>query len=156
MKEKSSYEIQAEKFLEDTQTTMVCDYLGHFKHFEDDKIKRAVFDVTFTRNEKKEIIRFGNSVADSYSLGILQTAWDKMRFKVHPEEYSKRQVAPSAYTVLACLTKYEVGTFQNFCDDYGYSNDSIKAMSIYQAVCKEYEKVKNLWRDVIDKLQEIR
>ncbi len=32
-------------------------------------------------------------------------------------------VHPTAYDILACLTKYEVGTFDDFCSNFGYDTD---------------------------------
>jgi hypothetical protein len=46
---------------------------------------------------------------------------------------------PTAYDVLACIAKSEPGTFENFCGDFGYSTDSIKATKIYRAVCRQYK-----------------
>lgn len=54
---------------------------------------------------------------------------------------------PTAYDVLAGLQKYEVGNFQDFCDNFGYSNDSIKALKVYNNVVDEYKKVTYLFTD---------
>jgi len=63
---------------------------------------------------------------------------------------------PTAYDVLSCLQKQDVGTFENFCSEFGYDEDSRKAEKIYNAVCKEWDNVKMLWSDAeIEKLQEI-
>ena len=62
---------------------------------------------------------------------------------------------PTVYDILACLTKYDPGTFKAFCADYGYSDDSIKARDIYFAVQDEYSNVVRMFGDVMDELQEI-
>lgn len=63
---------------------------------------------------------------------------------------------PSAHDVLACLTKYDVGTFEDFCDDYGYNSDSRKHYKIYESVLEEFEKVSTIWTaEEIEMLQEI-
>lgn len=61
---------------------------------------------------------------------------------------------PTAYDVLACLQKYDVGTFEDFCGDYGYDNDSIKSLKTYKAVKKEYENVIKMFGDVMNELEE--
>ena len=66
----------------------------------------------------------------------------------------ERNIEPTAYDVLACLQKYDVGTFKDFCDDFGYDNDSIKALKTYKAVVSEYNHVINMFSDVMDKLEE--
>ena len=63
---------------------------------------------------------------------------------------------PSAYDVLASLTSYDTGTFEEFCSSYGYESDSIKAKKTYEAVVEEFKNVKMLFDDKeIEKLQEI-
>ena len=54
---------------------------------------------------------------------------------------------PSAYDILACLTKYDPGTFKDFCDEYGYSEDSIKALKSYEAVKNEYLNLLTLYNE---------
>jgi len=63
---------------------------------------------------------------------------------------------PTVYDVLSCLQKYDVGSLQDFCDELGYSDDSINAIKIYEAVVNEYVNVKMLWSDKeIELLQEV-
>lgn len=63
---------------------------------------------------------------------------------------------PTEYDVLACLTKYDPGTFEDFCSEFGYETDSIKATKIYQSVKSEALDVERMWSDLeIELLQEI-
>lgn len=62
---------------------------------------------------------------------------------------------PTKYDILACLTKYDPYDFENFCLEYGYNNDSIKALKTYKAVQKEYNNVVRLFKDVMEQLEEI-
>lgn len=55
--------------------------------------------------------------------------------------------APTPYDVLASITKYDPGSFENFCGDYGYDSDSRKAEKTYQAVKKEFEELQKLYND---------
>jgi len=64
-------------------------------------------------------------------------------------------IEPTMYDVLTCLTKYDPETFENFCSEYGYDEDSRTAERTYKAVCKEYEAVDRLFSDVMEELQEI-
>jgi len=66
------------------------------------------------------------------------------------------RVSPSSYSVLSCLTKYDPGTFDNFCSEFDYDIDSRKAKKVYKAVCKEWKNVQSIWSDdEIEQLQEI-
>jgi hypothetical protein len=65
-------------------------------------------------------------------------------------------VEPTSYDVLACLQKYDVGSFENFCAEFGYDEDSRKAEKIYNAVCDEYKNICTLYtEEELEKLQEI-
>lgn len=69
---------------------------------------------------------------------------------------SKAFKYPKPYDVLACLTKYDSGTFENFCSEFGYEEDSRNAEKIYFAVCKEYENIQRLYNEnEMDLLREI-
>ena len=61
---------------------------------------------------------------------------------------------PTPYDVLTALTKNEPGTFQDFCDDFGYSNDSISAKKTYEAVRDEWLNVSRLFNNEEMKLLE--
>lgn len=63
---------------------------------------------------------------------------------------------PTAYSVLACITKHDPELFEDFCDEYGYDKDSIKAKETYEAVREEWVYVNKLFTDEeIEELQEI-
>lgn len=65
-------------------------------------------------------------------------------------------IYPSAYDVLASLTKYDIGNFEDFCADFGYDADSRKAYKIYKAVKRESENIQMLFsQSEIEQLQEI-
>ena len=99
------------------------------KHFVDDKEERMVYKCKLSRNGKQYTFDFGASIAN-------------------PQE-------PTLYDIFACLQKYDVGSFEDFCGEFGYDEDSRKAEKIYHAVCKEFEGVDRLFGDVIEELQEI-
>ena len=61
---------------------------------------------------------------------------------------------PTMYDVLACLTKYDPCSFEDFCSDYGYERTR-ESQKTYKAVVKEWENVERLFSDVLDELCEI-
>lgn len=66
-----------------------------------------------------------------------------MGFGAKPGKWSK----PSPYDILACLTSYDPGLFEDFCSDYGYEKDSRKAYKVYESVRDEYLHLARLFSD---------
>lgn len=100
------------------------------KHFADDQVYRYVFKCRLSRGGKSYTFNFGQSI-------------------------NAGAEKPSIYDILACLQKYDYGTFENFCSEFGYDTDSRKAEKIYKSVCREFKAVDRLFCDVIEELQEI-
>lgn len=145
---KSPYEIQADEFMEKSKTTMTVVYSGHGKYFPDDTEERDIYTITLSRpNKKPYTFTFGQSLINSKP-GTHE--------KISPADRQKRRPKkPSAYDVLACLEKYEPGTHEDFCADFGYDTDSRKCFDLYLRVQKEQKSVYQLFSDVMDELQEI-
>ena len=101
------------------------------KHFADDTKERYVFKCKLKRGKKSFTFNFGQSIFNGSQ-------------------------EPAIYDVLTCLQKYDVGTFENFCDEFGYTNDSRKAERIYKAVVKEFNNMSRLFTpDELDFLNEM-
>ena len=105
-------------------------------HFVNDTQSRHIFKLKLSRGKKSYTFEFGQSIAAGSE-------------------------KPSIYDVLACLQKYDVGSFENFCSEFGYysyndgSIDYKNSGKIYNAVCKEFEAVERLFSDILEELQEI-
>lgn len=100
------------------------------KYFVNDREYRFVFKLRLKRNKKQYTFTFGQSIAQGSN-------------------------EPNLYDVLACLTKYDPNTFEDFCSEFGYDSDSRNAVKIYKAVCKEWQAVERLFGDCLNELQEI-
>ena len=148
-----------------------AEFLKNDYHFTGDKDKRDIYKVTLKRGNRKYSFNFGQSIMNSqyyrdiafkertYTLnGSCRTG----NYKITNIENYKTYVTPikgkepKLYDVLACLQKYEVGTFEDFCNEFGYDNDSISAKKTYKAVSKEYDKMCTLFNnDELEVLQYI-
>lgn len=124
------YEKQANEFAQKNGIALEVLDREYRKYFPEDEQARWVFTLRLRRNKKQYTFTFGQSIA----------AGDE---------------EPSMYDVLAVLTKYDPEDFDNFCSEYGYSNDSISALKTYKAVVKEYQAVERLFGDIMDELNEI-
>jgi hypothetical protein len=175
--QKMDYKKQAQDFMDKTKTTFSAKLMGHIPYSPDDKESRDVYEVTLERKGRKAwSFRFGASIFDSgrdlenkpYSdMGRLPPEANKAYnsgksgevngYKISHGMGSIQKIrkAPTAYDVLACLTKNDPGTFEDFCADYGYDDDSRKAEGIYREVQKEWANVERVFGDVIEELQEI-
>ena len=139
-KEISAYEQQAIDFLAQTQTTISivrttenqCAGWCDGKHIHGNE-----YLVTFQRGRQSVSIKFWNS-----------------------KHYKDKRISPTAYDVLACISGdmyVKDMLFEDFCSDYGYSDDSIKAKETYTAVVRQAIQLSKIWSDSreIELLQEI-
>ncbi len=81
---------------------------------------RYVFKLQLLRGRKSYTFEFGQSIM-------------------------KGNEEPTLYDVLTCLQKYDVGTFEDFCNDNGFDNDSRMAEKTYKAVVKEFQAMERLF-----------
>lgn len=135
MTTKNEYLQQANAILKEIGASVSLSYLWHGKHFIDDKEHRDVYQFTITKNRRFYTGRFGQSIANSGT---------------------GRHIRPTAYDILTCITKYNPGTFEDFCAEYGYDTDSRKAEKIYKEVVNEWEGINAVFTsEDLEKLQEI-
>ncbi len=165
------YMERAEKFLQETNSTMKIEFAGTAINDDwDEKNPRNRYSVTLTTPKGSMQIDFWDSLyntnrynmtLDDYARKKYGRYFNGLDVLERNTVYSglKRQKdasKPSTYDILACLTKYDPGIFEDFCSDYGYSNDSIKAMKTYFAVQNEYARLSKLFTsEQMEKLREI-
>jgi hypothetical protein len=126
----NEYTQQAQKFLEDTNTTFtVVAYRGR-SHMPHDTQPMDKWSVCLERNGKE---------------------WD---FDFYMGT-GHNGAEPTAYDVLACIEKYEVGDLEDFCYEFGYDIYSEDTEAIYKAVKAEYSHVVDMFEDFLDELREI-
>ena len=117
----SEYETKANAFLEShairfhaKQMADKCPIWCDGQHIHGDR-----YLVTFSRKPRKRMtLSFWNSLDDV-----------------------QHGRAPTAYDVLAAIEKYDPGTFEDFCGEFGYDTDSRKAATTYRLVIREWRKV---------------
>jgi len=160
--EKNEYDIKAEEFMAKYGVTITTKLLYHGKHFEDDERTRDIYEITISRIGKKPwSFNFGQSISESdhkhyTNLEIVKFGCKNTIYDVEKYRESHRGFSPSFYDVLAAIQKYDFGTFENFCNEFGYSSDSIKAQRAYLAVHQtEYAECQRMFSDCLEELQEI-
>ena len=125
-----NYQQQANEFATKHGVKLIINSSKYGNHFAGDEQKRHIFNCTLVRKRQKFTLDFGQSIA-------------------------AEDTPPTMYDILTCLTKYNPETFENFCSEYGYNEDSIKALKTYKAVQREFNGVNRLFSDILEQLQEI-
>lgn len=129
----SEYEQTAIDFLNKHGIKFSSKFIKYGRHFDDDKESRNIYRLTLSRDKNRISFRFGQSLAET-----------------------ENDTEPTAYALLTCLTKYEPGSFNDFCSEYGYDSDSRKAYKTYKEVCKEWQKVESFFTsEELEEIQEI-
>jgi len=151
------YEKQAQNFLEKTGTEIKIEYIKTGKYFEDDKYPRDIYGVILSKGGREFRFTFGNSLIKSgrywkegdYRRGILTS--EKPRVSSLDWVKNKNFAAPNPYDILATMTKYDPGTFAEFCRDFGYDDNPLsdyhKIKRIYEAAKDEYNNLEKLYND---------
>ncbi|OPZ01056.1 MAG: hypothetical protein BWZ11_01885 [Bacteroidetes bacterium ADurb.BinA395] len=175
---KTNYEKQAADFLEKTGCKMTITYKENRKYFPNDEETRDVYEVKIERGSRVWKFEFGNSIKDSEFVAV----YGKTKYPIPASFREKsnseialyvkqnlqsdfgtvkadriiRPVPPSEYSILACLTKYDPESFEDFCSEFGYDTDSKKADKVYSGVKEEWLNVCRMWSDSeIEELCEI-
>lgn len=167
----NDYIKQATDFLQKAHAEMKIEYVGTAVNREwKEKEKRCLYEVTLTTPRGSMTFDFWDSISNTEIKTMTFEAYAEKRYRVvfssltqaekmqaNKELASKKKSAvPSVYDVLACLAKYDPGTFEDFCSDYGYDEDSRTAERIYFAVQKEYTQLARLFTpEQMEELAEI-
>ena len=116
----SEYVKQAKDFLTSCNATMEITYTGmELNSNWKDKELRNTYFATITTPRGTMKVKFWDSVYNT-----------------------ERGIKPTEYDILTCLEKYDVGTFEDFVNEFGYeSNDLSCAKRIYKVVTREYNDI---------------
>lgn len=146
---------QATEFLQKTHAKMKIEYVGLAVNKEwKEKEKRCLYEITLTSPRGSMTFNFWDSIRNTK---IRTMPFEAYNVQANKELAAKKKAAvPSVYDVLACLQKYDPGTFEDFCSDCGYDEDSRTAERIYFAVQKEYTQLARLFTpEQMEELSEI-
>jgi len=154
----NEYDKQARDYCKKYGIKIVANLIGTMKYFPDDTEKRDVYEVTIKRiNKEPWTFKYGDSIQNTN----FRIDRGKQIFMSYSERKNNRKKwrKPSEYDILTCLTKYEVGDFDDFISDFGYEfnteKEYIRVKQIHQDVKDEYRNVMRVLGDTIDELQEI-
>lgn len=116
----NDYAKQAQIFMQETGTKISCGWKEYGPYFGEKDHERHIFNISLKRGRKVFNFTFGQSVAEDTK-------------------------EPKPYDIFTCFTKYDPGTFEDFCSEFGYDEDSRTAERTYKAVCKEFKELSRLY-----------
>ena len=170
----TNYNKEAQSFLDTKGITVSIQYTGFRKYFQDDKEERDTYSITLRRNDKTFSFDYGDSIINSmirkynsyldYSYAYNKDAKEKrfynrkfMTWKIDRNDFNDLKKWPSPYSLLCSISSdsYDIGTFQDFCDNFWYEADSRKAFDLYIKLQEANEKIKRFFsRDELTFIQE--
>ena len=119
----NEYVKQAQEFLTSCNATMQITYAGKElnSNWKDKELRNTYF-ATITTPQGTMKVKFWDSIYNTM-----------------------RGIKPTEYDILACLEKYDVGTFEDFVNEFGYDvseSDNLRCTKrIYKAVTREYNDI---------------
>lgn len=155
---KTEYDIQADKFLSDNNLTLSIvkavpqktplwhkNGENHGIHYVCKLVKHAPSDM-YKYTHETDISMLEKDFTNSYTFDF----WDS----IHNKE---NNIKPTKYRVLACIDTHSYQyTFEDFCFDYGYDEDSSLAQKTYKATIAQNEALVSLLTpEEIEQLNEI-
>lgn len=144
----SKYVKQAKDFLEFCNATMEIIYLGTEVNKDwDEKRERDTYMVNIRTPKGNMQVKFWDSINNTIKNSDLH-------------RINRPRIKPTAYDILSCLQKYDVGDIEDFIWEFGYEikkrGDLTKIQNIYNAVVKEYNDVCRCFTpEQIEAMQEI-
>ena len=144
----SKYVKQARDFLESCNATMDIMYLGTEVNKDwDEKRERDTYMVNIRTPKGNMQVKF----------------WDSINNTIKNSDFrriNKLRIKPTAYDILSCLQKYDVGDFEDFIWEFGYEikkrGDLKRLQDTYNAVVKEYNDICRCFTpEQIEAMQEI-
>ncbi len=167
----NEYTKQATEFLKKANTTIKIEFIGLAINREwKENTPRNLYNITLSNPAGAMNFDFWDSIhnteirqmnLEAYAEKRYNCRFDSLNYsekvKAQKELKEKKAAAqPTAYDVLACMTKYDPGTFENFCSEFGYNEDSCTAEKIYFAVQKEYSQLTKIFTpEQLEEMQEI-
>jgi hypothetical protein len=164
MKTETEYDVRVNQWLAEHRIAFSIVATGFRRGFNDDdttdKLYHDTYHATFERDGKRfDVASFKQSAAHSKSQ-IERERCTCGGFTLHQKSCAKsvkhRFEVPSAYSILSAIEKSDPGTFRDFCGNYGYGEDSMRAHRTYLAVQEEYASAARFFTAAeLDELQEI-
>jgi hypothetical protein len=167
----NEYTKQAAEFLEKASAYIEIDFAGRAINRDwKESTPRNLYSVTISTPRGSMTFDFWDSIYNTEITEMNAGQYAEKRYNrrfdcltpyeknlARKELQAKKAAArPGAYDVIACMQKYDPGTFENFCSEFGYDEDSRAAERIYFACQNEYSQLAKIFTpEQLEEMQEI-
>lgn len=166
------YQDQAKQFLLDCNATMEIKFVGKEipAHWKGETKPHNKYQFRITTPKGKYTSYFWDSLRNTEVSEMTADNIACKKYKAHYDVlrgYEKTNVLrelrklkanaiPTEYDILSCVEKYGYDSFSDFCDEFGYSTDSISARETFLACGDEYAGLRRIFtEEQMEKLREI-
>lgn len=122
-----SYDEITQDFLTNTQTTIKKEFKKLGTYFADDEEARNIWTITLSNNRWVYKFTFGDSIFNTKA--------------------QKKPIAPSDYSILACLNLLYEDSFEDFCNSFWYDQDNKNSKKTYNACIEEDRMLRKLFTE---------
>lgn len=157
----SEYEAQAINFLKECNATLTVafSHVGKNELWGDEDL-REIYHFTITTPRGSYTSLFYDSVYNYQQKIKAEKVLKEHAWFIDIENNSQAVIAkkhtPNAYDILSCLDGYMPSTFEDFCSEFGYDTDSIRALKTYIECQKQYDGLRKIFTsEQLEKLNEI-
>ena len=171
----TEYQRQAKDFLESCNATMKINFVGTETNTNwNETDKRNKYHFTIITPKGKMEGDFWDSIYNTEISLMSLDDYFKKRYRrcakdstLYEQSKANKALAllkadakPTEYDILACLTKYHVGSMDDFMHEFGYEIKSVREMTnfinTYNAVVQEYQDLCRIFTETqMERLREI-
>lgn len=171
MRDRDAYKEKALDLLKELGATCTISYGGVARNEKwKEKDKRNWYDVTLSTPRGEYSFMFWDSIHNTQitNMTLEQYVKDKYKCELYDLTYVDKTKAsrdlqilkensiPDEYDVMSRFQLSDVGTFKDFCDEFGYDTDSRSAEQIYLAVNDEYKNLCKIFtQDQLEKIADL-
>lgn len=168
----TDYQAQAKQFLADCNATMEINFIGKEipSQWLGETKPHNKYQFTIKTPKGKYTSYFWDSLHNTEVSEVSERTYAQQKYKAsydclrsHEKAKARAELAklkanaiPTEYDILAAVEKYGYDSFSDFCDELGYSTDSISARETFLACGEEYARLRRIFtEEQMEMLREI-
>ncbi len=168
----TDYQAQAKQFLADCNATMEINFIGKEipSQWLGETKPHNKYQFTIKTPKGKYTSYFWDSLYNTEVSEVSERTYAQQKYKAsydclrsHEKAKARAELAklkantiPTEYDILAAVEKYGYDSFSDFCDELGYSTDSISARETFLACGEEYAGLRRIFtEEQMEMLREI-